>query len=221
MYYINQQCFISEKLILFTFLLALSFSLISADNIVLFYLSLEAFSFVLYMLAVINNTIGAIIGGIRYFLFGTFGSILMLSGLVSIVLNLTSGTSVDFSYYLDLFNNGGNFGLQTEFGLSLMLLGLIVKIGAAPFHNWVVDVYPSVSFDINFLYSIFVKLVLVGLIYKFSPFSFVNSNIEIIAVLSIIIGSVGALQQTEIRKFLAYSSVAHTGLILCADQFAV
>lgn len=115
-----------------------------------------------------------------------------------------------------------NPGTYTKVTLtqSLILVGFLIKLGAAPLHQWVADVYAGVPLFVTAFYSIFVKLVLFILFLRFA-LSFASAKeVEFAALASLVIGCFGTLRQVDIKRFLAYGSIAHTGYLLMGDLVA-
>jgi NADH-quinone oxidoreductase subunit N len=106
------------------------------------------------------------------------------------------------------------------FGFLFVLIALLFKVGAAPFHSWLCDVYEGSIISVTFLFAAVPKIVLFNLIIKifllvFSDFSIIWSSFFLFAsVLSIVIGSVSALYQKRLKRLFAYSTISHTGFIL-------
>ena len=215
---------ISSEVFVLTFIVAcFSWVLTEVTDFALFIICLEGFSLSLYILATTGRTYGGVSAAIKYFVFGTLGSIFLYWG--SLCIFEVSGTM-----YLDSINELTDFMLvNTHFmkmstklmcAQSLILLGFLIKLGAAPLHQWIIDVYAGVPMFITAFYSTFVKLVLFVLFLKFA-FSFISTKeIEYAAIFSLIVGCFGALRQVEVKRFLAYSSITHTGYLLMGDLSA-
>ena len=97
------------------------------------------------------------------------------------------------------------------------------KLGAAPFHNWAPDLYDSLPTPITMYVSIIPKIALLFFLYVISPqisdfniYNNVSIGIYIIAIISIIIGSIGLGSQWRIKRFITYSAISHLGFILIA-----
>lgn len=113
--------------------------------------------------------------------------------------------------------------LTQNIGQLLITLTLMFKQGAAPFHNWAPDLYDSLPTPITMYVSIIPKIalllflyVLSPQIYNFSIFSNVSIGIYIIAIISIIVGSIGLGSQWRIKRFITYSAISHLGFLLIA-----
>lgn len=199
-----------------------SWSLTEVNNFGLFIICLEGFSLTLYILATTKRTYGGVSAAVKYFIFGTLGSVLLYWGSLSIF-ELTATMSIDgikefIENSRDWNNNTINAGLLwTQI---FIILGFLIKLGAAPTHQWVVDVYSGVSLSVTLFYATFVKAVLFLLFLQFAVILIEAKEVEYAAVLSIVVGCFGALRQVEIKRFLAYSSITHTGYLLMGDLIA-
>lgn len=123
-----------------------------------------------------------------------------------------------------LSNKEGISGILTQnIGQLLIIITLMFKLGAAPFHNWAPDLYDSLPTPITMYVSIIPKIALLFFLYVISPqisdfniYSNVSRGIYIIAIISIIIGSIGLGSQWRIKRFITYSAISHLGFILIA-----
>jgi NADH-quinone oxidoreductase subunit N len=204
-----------------TFLVAcFSLMLLEVADFGLFIVCLEGFSLTLYILASSSRTYGGISASIKYFVFGTLGSILLYWGGLGIF-ELSSTMKLDTikeltETYSSLIDDA-NIYFKLTWTQNCILLGFLIKLGAAPLHQWIADVYSGAPLFVTAFYATFVKLVLFILFLQFAT-SFVSAKeIEYAALLSLIVGCFGALRQVEIKRFLAYSSITHTGYLLIGD----
>lgn len=212
---------IAEFPILSLLVLNFSFTLISSDNLGLLLISLEGLSLILYVLATIGRLNGGITAAVKYFAFGTAGSILIFWGLAHVygLLGTLSLTTLFFvseaseEFFVTHVGWVGNF----EWIATLLVLGFLVKLGAAPTHQWISDVYAGVPLLITAIYAILIKFVLYVIFIRFSYFLLNGQELEYVAVLSLIVGVWGTLKQTEIKRFLAYGSIVHVGFLLSGD----
>lgn len=216
---------ISPEVPVLTYLVAcFGWALLELNDFALFLVCLEGFSLTLYILATVGRTYGGVSASIKYFVFGTLGSILLYWGGLSIfdlsaTMNLNSikelteasisGGLVDSAIYSKLV-----------WAQTFILLGFLIKLGAAPLHQWISDVYAGVPMFVTAFYATFVKLVLFVLFLKFATTFISTKEIEYAALLSLIIGCFGTLRQVEVKRFLAYGSITHTGYLLMGDLTA-
>ena len=211
--------------------------LVSSADFVSMYLSVELQSFALYILATIYwNSESATSAGLKYFLLGglSSGFILLGSALVYAytgITNLDSIFSILSVGYIDSFTDGLG---PCSIGFTILVVGFLFKISAAPFHNWAPDVYDGVPTIITTWLTIIPKISIfifllelqsgLGLISASSLSIFVNGHIFdvwknlllVSSLLSLIIGTVLGLAQFRIKWLLAYSTISHVGFLLLA-----
>jgi len=204
-------------LLLLASLLGMNLMAASAD-LVMLYLAIETTSIPLYILSGFmladNKSTEA---GFKYLLFGALASTIMLYGF-SLVFGFTGTTNL---YQLAELFNAGFLSAVTSFGvLALILIGLGFKVSIVPFHFWAPDVYEGAPTPVAGFLSTASKAagfaVLVRLFFVSFP-SLAESWTLILAVVSAVTMTVGnllSLQQTNIKRLLAYSSVAHAGYVL-------
>lgn len=212
---------VAEFSILFHIVLGFALTLLSISNFALLLISLEGFSLTLYVIAALSRLHGSIASAIKYFTFGTLGSVLIFWGIVNLYESLPSlSYSVVFYSleYLQQFSfTYSPLLLKLEWACVAISLGFLIKIGAAPLHQWVVDVYSGVPLFITAFFSIFVKSVLFLTFVRFLTLFNLNNEIEYAAIFSLLIGCYGTLQQFELKRFLAYGSITHVGFLLMGD----
>jgi len=126
--------------------------------------------------------------------------------------------SYDVLFFLvDPINSNPRLAVSVEFASTVTLVGFLLKLGAAPLHQWVADVYTGAHLFITALFATAVKLVLFvvfcRIAYQFSG----GSLISFFAVSSLVVGTFLTIKQTEIKRFLAYSSIVHVGFLLIGD----
>jgi len=209
-------------------LLSLNLILITV-NLISFYLLLEFQSFCFYILASYGKKNKySFEAGLKYFILGSFSSVLLLFGIV-----LFYGFTGIFYYddlhlfFLNFSNISSNVYLTSvfNFAIALMLVGLLFKLYAFPFHFWVSDIYQGSPFIVTFFFStipffstfyIFIKLYMYIYFFFYENFTFffLFSSIG-----SMLIGSIGAIQQKKFRRLLAYSSITATGYYLMLFLF--
>ena len=194
--------------------------LISSKNIISMYLGLELQSICLYVLAAYKKTdLRSSESGIKYFVMGAFSSAILLYGL-SIIYAFTSATDfyeISKSINLSLINNE-NF-LIINVGFILILCGLFFKLAIVPFHMWAPDVYEGAATPITAFFTIIPKIAVIGFLIKFLNIVFNSYSdawfqiLYLVSVTSMIFGSIAAVNQNNIKRLLAYSSISHMGFI--------
>jgi len=205
-----------ELLVIFT--LFSSISLCFADDFLIIYLALEIQSLSFYVFATFNrisefNTES----GLKYFIFGSIISCLLLFGFVLIYVNLGITT---FELLFTIVLSTSDYFIIS--GVTFIMIAFLFKTGAAPFHIWLCDVYEGAILSVTLLFSSLPKIILFGLIVKLFHFVFYDifiafSNFFLFSSLtSIGIGSIAAIYQKRIKRLLGYSTINHTGFILLA-----
>ena len=191
------------------------FFMLSSNDLILFYLGLELQSLALYVLAAIDrdNTISSE-AGIKYFVLSALSSGLLLYG-CSLLYGFTGSTNFDeISSSLVSQNTGAIFAMV------FILVGLAFKVSAVPFHMWTPDVYQGAPTSITNFFAVVPKAVGLAVIIRFMDLPFKNileewqTIIIFISIASMILGSVAAIGQKNIKRLLAYSSISHMGYAL-------
>jgi NADH-quinone oxidoreductase subunit N len=193
----------------------------SADLLVLF-LGLELMVLPGYMLAGYHKTDGySTEGAIKYFLLGSFSSAIFLFGL-AFVWGLTGTTSIaGVSAYLTQVTSGvAPLAPGLGLGLAFLMTGVAFKIAAVPFHYWTPDAYQGSPTPVTGYLSVGPKVGAFALIIRLfgealGPLvSDWNAVIMILAAVTMTLGNLVALAQDNVKRMLAYSSIAHTGYML-------
>ena len=190
--------------------------MISAHDLIALYMGLELQSLPLYVIAAMRtNSLRSSEAGLKYFLLGALSSGMLLYG-ASLVYGFAGSTA-----YADIatsLNDDVSVGLTV--GMVFLLSGLAFKISAAPFHMWTPDVYEGAPTPVTALFAIVPKVAAMTLIMNVTYFAFSGisdqwSQILIaLSVASMIVGATGAIMQQNIKRMLAYSSIAHMGYAL-------
>ena len=190
--------------------------MISAHDLIALYMGLELQSLSLYVIAAMRtNSLRSSEAGLKYFLLGALSSGMLLYG-ASLVYGFAGSTA-----YADIatsLNDDVSVGLTV--GMVFLLSGLAFKISAAPFHMWTPDVYEGAPTPVTALFAIVPKVAAMTLIMNVTYFAFSGisdqwSQILIaLSVASMIVGATGAIMQQNIKRMLAYSSIAHMGYAL-------
>ena len=197
--------------------------LISSNHFITLYLAIELQSLSFYVLtSTQKKSILSIEAGLKYFILGSIASGFILFG-SSIIYAITGSLNFN-NIYLILSNinflDNINILISLSYGLIFILVGILFKIGAAPFHFWLPDVYEGAPNNISSFFAIVPKLAFIGILIRLFFDIFVNISyffeifFYIISFLSMLIGSLSALQQKKIKRLLAYSSISHIGFIL-------
>ncbi|HEY5162230.1 MAG TPA: NADH-quinone oxidoreductase subunit N [Terriglobales bacterium] len=187
----------------------------SAVELVLIFIALEISSISTYVLAGFRRrALGSVEASIKYFLLGSFATAFFLYG-VALTYGATGSTSI---YPIAAVLRNGATPLAFA-GMALMFVGLGFKIASAPFHVWTPDVYEGAPAPIVALMSTAPKAATFAVLLRIL---FAASEpgwfwiVWVSAVLSMTIGNLGALMQNNVKRMLAYSSIAHAGYLLVA-----
>jgi NADH-quinone oxidoreductase subunit N len=193
--------------------------LTGAIELLLAFVALEISSIATYILAGYRKeTPKGPEAAIKYFLLGSFATAFLLYG-IALVFGATGTTQI---YELArLIPAVQNYGFVVA-ALALMLIGILFKVSAAPFHVWTPDVYEGAPSPVVALMSTAPKAaafaLLMRVIYEIFPSLHAISTplLWAVAVLSMTVGNLAALRQTNVKRMLAYSSIAHAGYLLAA-----
>lgn len=199
--------------------------LISSYNLILIFLSIELQSLCFYILAGYQRkSVFSSEAALKYFIMGAIASGFILFG-SSIIYMITGSLNLgDIFVILSNINEYSNLEIMTNclFGFYLILAGLLFKIGSAPFHFWVADVYEGSSDNITAFFSIVPKIAIIGLLLRiffdtcFNVSVFFGNIFLTFSFISILIGAFATLKQRKIKRLLAFSSIGHVGFILIA-----
>lgn len=192
--------------------------MISANHFLTIYLGLEILSLSLYALVALNrNSVVSTEAAMKYFVLGALASGLLLYGM-SMLYGVT-GTLEITQLAEGLYAAQGNKTVLV-FGLVFLVAGLAFKLGVVPFHMWIPDVYHGAPTAVTMLigsapklaaFAIVMRLLVGGLLSLSADW---QGMLLILAVLSIALGNVAAIAQTNIKRMLAYSAIAHMGFML-------
>jgi len=217
----------SQNLVSFEFYIVILIStlalilIVDSTDLISFYLALELQALSFYILATFKkDSAFSTEAGLKYFVIGAFSSGFFLFGC-----SLIYGFSGTTNYYVlkDLFFFTDNLVSSLIFvyiGFSFILVSFLFKLGAAPFHIWIPDVYEGSPSVVSLFFASVPKLALFislcrVLFVCFFSFSFIWQNFCLLSALfCFFIGSFGALAQRKIKRFLVFSSIGHLGFIL-------
>lgn len=193
--------------------------LVSGHNFLTLYLGLELLSLPIYaMVALVRAKQRCVEAAMKYFVIGALASGLLLYGMSMIFGACKSLDITQIALAIAVMPLQNNLILL--FGLVFMIAGVAFKLGAAPFHMWVPDVYDGAPNSVTLFLSSAPKLAAFGLVIRLLVNAMPTLAPEwsqmliVMAILSIIIGNVAAIVQTSIKRMLAYSSIAHIGYML-------
>lgn len=208
-------------LILFSSLGGMVFA--RADDLITLFIGLEMMSLGVYALVALRRTSArAVEGAVKYFLLGSFGGAILLFG--SALIYGAAGTTelAGIRAALDAANVDEALFIL---GTVMLLSGLALKIASAPFHSWAPDAYQGAMIPVTGFMSAVVKMAafaalirVVASLYVGTSFMEPSTGLPLLfgglALLSMLVGNLGALRQDNIKRLLAYSGVAHAGYLL-------
>jgi NADH-quinone oxidoreductase subunit N len=191
--------------------------MISANDLISLYIGLELQSLSLYVVAAFKrDSVRSTEAGLKYFVLGALSSGMLLYG-CSMIYGFAGSTS--FDRLADLFANGGaSVGLVI--GIVFVSVGLAFKVSAVPFHMWTPDVYEGAPTPVTAFFSVAPKIAAMALFVRFliEPFGALTGEwrqiIWFIAVASMLLGAFAAINQRNIKRLMAYSSIGHVGYAL-------
>ena len=193
--------------------------LASAQNIVALFVGLELLSIPLYVLCATEmRREHSLESGLKYLIVGSVGSATLLYGL-ALIYGATG--SSDFSAIAGALS-GGTLATDplTLTGVALCVAGLCFKSSIAPFHQWTPDVYEGAPTPVTAFMAVTTKVAALGAFLRFFDVALINVQptwgpaLAVLATITIVVGNVGALGQSSLKRMLAYSSVAQAGYML-------
>jgi NADH-quinone oxidoreductase subunit N len=191
--------------------------MVSAGDLMTLYMGLELQSLALYVMAAMRrDSLKSTEAGLKYFVLGALSSGLLLYG-ASLVYGY-AGTTL-FAGILSTLTEGA-VPLGLLFGLVFVLAGLAFKVSAAPFHMWTPDVYEGAPTPVTAFLATAPKVAAMALIARvvFDAFGAIPADwsqiLAALAVISMFLGAVAAIGQRDIKRLMAYSSIAHMGYAL-------
>jgi NADH-quinone oxidoreductase subunit N len=192
--------------------------MISANDIISLYVGLELQSLALYVLAAFHrDSVRSAEAGLKYFVLGALASGILLYG-ASLVYGFTGSTSFEKLAALHPAEGVQQVGLLV--GMALVAVGLIFKVSAVPFHMWTPDVYEGAPTPVTAMFAIAPKIAAMALLVRLLVGAFApeihqwQEVILFISVLSMLLGGYAAIVQRNIKRLMAYSSIANVGYIM-------
>ena len=192
--------------------------MISSNDLLSLFMSMELQSLSLYILVSFSrDDFISSEAGVKYFIIGSLSTCIFLFG-TSLVYGLVGSTSFnEISIFMsDLYSTP----TMLIVGLIFILVSLSLKISAAPFHMWTPDVYQGAPSIVTSILSTLPKIAAFGVLIRLLVYPFGEIIIDwgkiliILSITSMIIGSLGALLQTDLKRLMAYSTINHIGFIL-------
>ena len=190
--------------------------MVSAGDLMSLYMGLELQSLALYVVASLRrDSVKSTEAGLKYFVLGALSSGLLLYG-ASLTYGFAGTTS--FAGIIQATEGGVSLGLL--FGLVFLTAGFAFKVSAAPFHMWTPDVYEGSPTPVTAFFATAPKIAAMALFARVMHDAFGNSVsdwqqiVAFLSVVSMFLGAIAAIGQTDIKRLMAYSSIAHMGFAL-------
>ena len=198
--------------------------MISANDLISLYVGLELQSLALYVLAAFRrDSLRSSEAGLKYFVLGALSSGMLLYG-ASMIYGFTGSTAfptIAASIKTQMVSvSTGQAGIGLIFGLVFLLAGIAFKISAVPFHMWTPDVYEGAPTPVTAFFAAAPKVAAMALFVRISYSAFPDlawqwqQIVYLLAIASMVLGAFAAIGQTNIKRLLAYSSIANVGFIL-------
>lgn len=191
----------------------------NSTDLVTIFIGLEVMSVPLYVMAAMARKDAASNeAGIKYFIMGAFASSFLVMG-IALVLGATDTT--DLRRIAADFECMDRSAAYLMTGVAFLLVGFGFKVAVVPFHSWVPDVYQGAPTPVTAFFSVGPKAAGFAALLRIFTFGFESAEVligvfAVLAVLTMTVGNVLALRQNNIKRLLAYSSIAHAGYILAA-----
>ena len=193
--------------------------MVSANDLLALYMALEMSSLALYVLASFSrDTVKSCEAGLKYFMLGALASGMMLFGM-SLLYGFTGTVSFDA---LGALLESGEVSKGVIVGMILIVVGFCFKLSAVPFHMWTPDVYEGAPTPVTAFFATAPKIAAMALFTRLllEPFGGLAADWQQVmiaaSVLSMLVGALAAIVQTNIKRLLAYSSIGHVGFMLMA-----
>lgn len=192
--------------------------MLSANDMITLYLGVELQSLALYVIAAFNrDSVRSTEAGLKYFVLGSVSSGMLLYGM-SLVYGFTGQTG--FPEIASTVASHGGSSLGLIFGLVFVLAGLAFKVSAVPFHMWTPDVYEGAPTPVTAFFAAAPKIAAMGMLTRvvvgaFEPVTHDWQQIIVfVSIASMVLGAFAAIGQNNIKRLMAYSSIAHMGYAL-------
>lgn len=191
----------------------------AANDLLTMFVALEVLSLPLYLLCGLarRRRLLSQEAALKYFLLGAFSSGFFLYG-VALIYGFAG--SMQFADINEAVRNDSSNQSLLLIGMGMLTVGLLFKVGAAPFHAWVPDVYQGAPTAVTAFMAACTKIAAFGALLRLFYVAFGSDRwswqpmLWVIAILTMFLGAVLAVVQTDVKRMLAYSSVAHTGFLL-------
>jgi len=195
--------------------------MMSANSFLSLYLGLELLSLCLYAMVALNrDSAQSVEAAMKYFVLGALASGLLLYGMSMIYGATGTLTITDVAKQVGVLSRDSTQHTFLVFGLVFLVAGLAFKLGVFPFHMWIPDVYQGAPTAVTLVigsapklaaFAMAIRLLVNGLLDLAGDW---QQMLMILAVLSMAVGNLAAIAQTNVKRMLAYSTIAHMGFML-------
>jgi len=192
--------------------------MVSAASMLTVYLGLELLALSSYALVAMNReSTASSEAGMKYFILGSLASGILLYGM-SLIYGATG--TLELAAISSQLSVGVGDSLMLAFGLAFIVVGIAFKLGAVPFHMWLPDVYQGAPAAVTALISSLPKIGYLALAIRLLQDGMAGLHddwqamLVVLAALSLVLGNIVAIAQTNIKRMLAYSTISHVGFIL-------
>jgi NADH-quinone oxidoreductase subunit N len=213
---------VAEYYALLMFCVVGMLGLVSCTELVSLFVALEIMSVSLYAMAGLHrDRVESQESAMKYFITGAFSSAFLLYG-IALLYGVSGSTTLSRIAGAVAARPGGDAALLPLLGVGLLLVGFGFKVASVPFHMWAPDVYEGAPTTVTALMAAGVKAAAFGGLLRVllqavpSLASDWRPAVAVLALLTMVVGNLGALAQTNVKRMLAYSSVAHAGYLLTA-----
>ena len=190
-----------------------------ATDLITLFVALEVFSLPLYLLAGLSRRKRLLSqeAALKYFLLGAYASAFFLFGAAFLY---GYSASITFTGIRNAVVGGGGNDVFLLIGMAFLSIGLLFKVGAVPFHAWSPDVYQGAPTPVTAFMAAATKVAAFGAMLRIYYTVFANAQwswtpvLTIIAIITMVFGSLVAIAQRDVKRMLAYSSIAHAGFLL-------
>ena len=192
--------------------------MVSAHNYLIIYLGLELLSLSLYAMVAFNRDSSlSAEAAMKYFVLGAIASGMLLYGM-SMIYGATG--TLDISEIAAFIASSDSDSIVLKFGVAFLVVGIAFKLGAVPFHMWIPDVYQGAPTAVTLFIGSAPKIAAFAMIMRLLVDSAEGLHVHwqdmliVLSVLSVIVGNIVAIAQTNIKRMLGYSTIAHVGFLL-------
>jgi NADH-quinone oxidoreductase subunit N len=216
-FYQTDESHLADYIAIIIFTLCGAIAMVSFSNMAIFFIGLETLSISQYILAGSRKRdIRSNEAAMKYFLMGSFASGILLYG-IALIYGATGSFNIDA---IGAYASGGHVDTIFIIGVVMVLIAMLFKVSAAPFHFWAPDVYEGSPTLTTAMMATLAKVAAMAAFYRLFSMAFIPSYpyltwvLSAVAALTMVIGNFTALQQDSFKRMLAFSGIAHAGYML-------